>query len=43
MIIASGGTVHSIKKAMFWESYGKIMSPWIQKAAAIKKEGQLHG
>lgn len=43
LILASGGTIYSVSKCMFWESSGQIMNPWIVKANALKKEGELSG
>lgn len=43
LVIASGGKIHSVKRALMWECNTKLMNPWIEKANALKKEGELTG
>jgi hypothetical protein len=31
-----------MSRAITWENHGKIMNPWIEKANALKKEGELN-
>jgi hypothetical protein len=43
IVIASGGTIHSVARAMFWESHTTLMNPWIEKCNTLKKQGELTG